>query len=133
MTAVIYHNPDCGTSRNVLAALQACGLKPIVIDYLNEGWTRPQLLGLFAAAGVTPRQALREARSPAAEMGLLEDGVSDEALIEAMTKYPVLVNRPFVCTAKGVRLCRPSEVILDLIDVPEGLVLNKEDGSPMIR
>ncbi len=133
MTAVIYHNPDCGTSRNVLAALQACGLQPVVIEYLKEGWTRPQLLGLFAAADITPRQALRETKSPAAEMGLLADGVSDEALLEAMTNHPVLVNRPFVCTPKGVRLCRPSEVVLDLIDVPEGVVLTKEDGSPMIR
>jgi len=133
MTVVIYHNPDCGTSRNVLAALQACGLNPIVIDYLAEGWTRAQLLGLFAAAGVTPRGALRESKSPAAELGLLEDGVSDETLLDAMTRHPVLVNRPFVCTPKGVRLCRPSEVILDLVDVPEGVVLTKEDGSPIRR
>ncbi|WP_443747301.1 arsenate reductase family protein [Asticcacaulis solisilvae] len=133
MTAVIYHNPDCGTSRNVLAALQACGLEPVVIDYLSEGWTRAQLLGLFAAADVTPRGALRETKSPAAELGLLENGVSDDALLEAMTRHPVLVNRPFVCTPKGVRLCRPSEVLLDLIDVPQGVVLAKEDGSPIIR
>lgn len=133
MTAVIYHNPDCGTSRNVLAALQACGIEPVVVDYLAEGWTRAQLLGLFAAANVTPRQALREIKSPAAELGLLQDGVSDETLLDAMTTHPVLVNRPFVCTAKGVRLCRPSDVVLDLIDVPEGVVLTKEDGSPMIR
>jgi len=133
MTAVIYHNPDCGTSRNVLAALKACGLAPIVVDYLTEGWTRAQLLGLFAAAGVTPRGALRETKSPAAELGLLEDGVSDDALLDAMTKHPVLVNRPFVCTPKGVRLCRPSEAVLDLIDVPHGVVLTKKDGSPMTR
>ena len=133
MTVVIYHNPDCGTSRNVLAALRACSTEPIVIDYLTEGWTRAQLLGLFAAADVTPRQALRETKSPAAELGLLEDGVSDDRLLEAMTQHPVLVNRPFVCTPKGVRLCRPSEVVLDLIDVPEDVVLQKEDGSPMIR
>lgn len=131
MTVVIYHNPDCGTSRNVLAALQACGLTPVTIDYLTEGWTRAQLLGLFAAAGVTPRGALRETKSPAAQLGLLEDGVSDDDVLDAMTKHPVLVNRPFVCTPKGVRLCRPSEVVLDLIDVPEGVVLTKEDGSPM--
>ncbi len=133
MTVAIYHNPDCGTSRNVLAALEACGLKPVVIDYLAEGWTRAHLLGLFAAASVTPRQALRETKSPAAELGLLEAGVSDDALLEAMTQHPILVNRPFVCTAKGVRLCRPSELILDLIDVPQGVVLTKEDGSPIMR
>jgi arsenate reductase len=133
MATVIYHNGQCGTSRNVLTALEACGLEPIVINYLSEGWTRAQLLGLFAAAGVTPRQALRETKSPAAELGLLDDGVSEDALLDAMTKHPILVNRPFVCTPKGVRLCRPSEVVLDLIDVPEGIVFTKEDGSPMTR
>ncbi len=133
MTAVIYHNPDCGTSRNVLAALEACGLKPIVVDYLAEGWTRAQLLDLFAAADVTPRGALRETKSPAAELGLLADGASDDALLDAMVKHPILVNRPFVCTPKGARLCRPSEVVLDLIDVPDGVILTKEDGSPILR
>ena len=133
MTAVIYHNPDCGTSRNVLAALEACGLEPVVIDYLSQGWTRAHLVGLFAAADVTPRQALRETKSPAADLGLLDEGVSDDTILDAMTKHAVLVNRPFVCTPKGVRLCRPSEIILDLIDVPEGIVLTKEDGTQMKR
>ncbi len=102
---VIHHNPDCGTSRNVLRVIEAAGYKPIVLDYLKEGWTRPQLLALFAAADLTPRAALRETKSPAAELGLLEPNVTDEALLAAMLKYPVLVNRPIVCTRKGVKLC----------------------------
>ncbi|MEN0044056.1 MAG: arsenate reductase (glutaredoxin) [Pseudomonadota bacterium] len=118
---VIHHNPDCGTSRNVLRIIRGAGIEPVVIEYLETGWTRPQLLGLFAAADVTPRQALREKRSPAEELGLLEDGVSDEALIDAMLEHPVLVNRPFVCTPKGVALCRPSDSVLELLDTwPEG-------------
>ncbi|MEM1439893.1 MAG: arsenate reductase (glutaredoxin) [Pseudomonadota bacterium] len=118
---VIHHNPDCGTSRNVLRIIRGAGIEPVVIEYLETGWTRPQLLGLFAAANVTPRQALREKRSPAEELGLLEDGVSDEALIDAMLEHPVLVNRPFVCTPKGVALCRPSDSVLELLDTwPEG-------------
>lgn len=118
---VVHHNPDCGTSRNVLRIIRGAGMEPVVIEYLETGWTRPQLLGLFAAADVTPRQALREKRSPAEELGLLDDGVSDEALIDAMLAHPVLVNRPFVCTPKGVALCRPSDSVLELLDTwPKG-------------
>jgi arsenate reductase len=116
MSIVIHHNPDCSTSRNVLAIIEAAGETPVVIDYLTTGWTRPQLLGLFAAAGLTPRQALRETRSPAAELGLLAPGVSDDTLLDAMVAHPILVNRPIVCTPKGVRLCRPSELVLDLLE-----------------
>jgi arsenate reductase len=129
---VIHHNPDCGTSRNVLAIIEAAGYAPVVIDYLHEGWTRPQLLALFAAAGLTARAALRETKSPAAELGLLDPGVSDDALIAAMIEHPILVNRPFVATPKGVKMCRPSELVLDLLDrLPPG-PFNKEDGSPLI-
>ncbi|MEM6810033.1 MAG: arsenate reductase (glutaredoxin) [Pseudomonadota bacterium] len=118
---VIHHNPDCGTSRNALRIIRGAGIEPVVIEYLEAGWTRPQLLGLFAAADVTPRQALREKRSPAEELGLLEDGSSDDAIIDAMLEHPVLVNRPFVCTSKGVALCRPSDTVLELLDTwPEG-------------
>ncbi|MGB5092266.1 MAG: arsenate reductase (glutaredoxin) [Parvibaculum sp.] len=132
MSIVIHHNPACGTSRNVLAIIEASGATPVVIEYLETGWTRPQLLGLFAAAGLTPRQALRETKSPAAELGLLEEGVSDETLLEAMVAHPVLVNRPIVCSPKGVRLCRPSELVLDLLDrLPPG-PLAKEDGALII-
>jgi arsenate reductase len=111
----VYHNPGCGTSRNVLALIEAAGCKPTVIEYLTTGWTRPQLLGLFAAAGLTPRAALREKNSPAEALGLLDPSVGDEAILAAMVEQPVLVNRPIVCTPKGVRLCRPSETVLELL------------------
>jgi arsenate reductase len=126
---VIHHNPDCGTSRNVLAFIRASGVEPVVVDYLETGWTRPQLLGLFAAAGLTPRSALRESKSPAAALGLLAPEVSDEEILEAMLVHPVLVNRPIVCTPRGTRLCRPSERVLDLLDPLPAAALVKEDGS----
>jgi arsenate reductase (glutaredoxin) len=129
---VIYHNPECGTSRNVLAIIEAAGYTPTVIEYLKTGWTKFQLLGLFAAAGLTPRAALRETKSPAEELGLLKDGVSSEVILDAMVKHPILVNRPIVCTVKGVRLCRPSETVLDLLDrFPSG-PFHKEDGKLLI-
>jgi arsenate reductase len=129
---VIHHNPDCGTSRNVLAIIEASGETPVIIDYIREGWTRPQLLALFAAAGLTPRAALRETKSPAKELGLLEAGVSDETILEAMLAHPVLVNRPIVASPKGLRLCRPSEAVLDLLDkFPPGPFC-KEDGEMII-
>ena len=129
---VIHHNPACGTSRNVLQIIESAGYKPIVIEYLKEGWSRAQLLGLFAAADLTPRTALRETKSPAKELGLLEESVSDEQIFAAMLAYPVLVNRPIVCTPKGVRLCRPSEIVLDLLDQwPPGPFV-KEDGELII-
>mgnify|MGYP003634093701 FL=1 len=103
-----------------------------MIDYLKTGWTRPQLLGLFAAAGLTPRTALRETKSPAAELGLLEPGVDDETILSAMLEAPVLVNRPIVCSPKGVRLCRPSEAVLDLLDTLPPGPLYKEDGELLI-
>ena len=132
MSVVVHHNPDCGTSRNVLAIVAASGATPVVIEYLRTGWTRPQLLGLFAAAGLTPRTALRTTKSPAEELGLLDPSVDDDALLDAMLAHPVLVNRPIVCSPKGVRLCRPSEAVLDLLDrLPPG-PMAKEDGTPLI-
>lgn len=129
---VIHHNPDCGTSRNVVALVEAAGYTPEVVLYLETGWTRPQLLGLFAAADLTPRDALRTTKSPAEDLGLLQPSVTDEALLEAMLEHPVLVNRPIVCAPKGVRLCRPSEMVLDLLDRwPEGPVY-KEDGQMIL-
>lgn len=128
---VIHHNPECGTSRNVLAIIRQAGYEPVVIEYLRDGWTRAQLLALFAAANLTPRQALRESKSPARELGLLDPSVSDDTLLAHMLEHPVLVNRPLVATPKGVRLCRPSEVVLELLDrMPSG-PLFKEDGSPI--
>lgn len=129
---VIHHNPACGTSRNVVAIVEAAGYSPVIIDYLKTGWTRPHLLALFAAAGLTARDALRTTKSPAAEMGLLAPDISEDHLIEAMLAEPVLVNRPIVCTPRGVRLCRPSETVLDLLDrLPPG-PLHKEDGALLI-
>ncbi|MGK0411373.1 MAG: arsenate reductase [Shewanella psychromarinicola] len=126
---VIYHNEACGTSRNVLSIIRDAGYEPIVIDYQKEGWTKPQLLGLFAAANLTPRKALRTSKSPAEALGLLSEHASDEALIDAMLEYPILVNRPIVCTAKGVKLCRPSEQVLDVLENwPQG-PYHKEDGQ----
>ena len=132
MDIVIHHNPDCGTSRNVLAIIEASGYTPTVIEYLKTGWTTPQLQALFAAADLTPRAALRTSKSPAAEMGLLDPDVSDEMLYEAMIAHPILVNRPIVCTPIGVRLCRPSETVLDLLDRWPSGPFYKEDGSLMI-
>ena len=132
MTIVIHHNTDCGTSRNVLDIIRKSGTEPVIIDYLTQGWTRPQLIGLFAAAGLTPREALRVSKSPAVELGLTDPSVGDEALLDAMIAHPILVNRPIVCSPKGVRLCRPSEAVLDLLDrMPPG-PLYKEDGEMIL-
>ena len=129
---VIHHNPDCGTSRNVLGIILAAGYAPVIIDYLKEGWTRPQLLALFAAANITPREALRISRTPAEELGLTAAGVTDDQLLAALVAHPILVNRPIVCTAKGVRLCRPSEMVLDLLERTPPGPLAKEDGQLII-
>jgi arsenate reductase len=132
MSIVIHHNPACGTSRNVLALIEAAGETPIVIDYLQTGWTRPQPLALFAAADLTPCSALRTTKSPAEELGLLDPDVPDEVLLDAMLAHPILVNRPIVCTRKGVRLCRPSEAVLDLLDTLPPGPFYKEDGQMII-
>ena len=129
MTTVIHHNPACGTSRNVLALIRASGTEPVVIEYLKTGWTRPQLQALFAAAGLTARDALRVAKSPAEELGLTDPAVGENALLDAMVAHPVLVNRPIVCTPKGVALCRPSEAVLPLLEFPLAAPFTKEDGG----
>lgn len=129
---VIHHNPDCGTSRNVVDFVRKAGYTPEIIEYLKTGWTRPQLLALFAAANLTPRDALRETKSPASKLGLLDPGVSNEDILDAMLVHPVLVNRPLVATPKGIRLCRPSEIVFDLLHrLPPG-PLEKEDGEIVI-
>ena len=129
MTIVIHHNPDCGTSRNTLEMIRASGEEPIIIEYLKEGWTRPQLLSLFAAADITPREALRVSKSPAEELGLTDPKVNDEVLLDAMVEHPVLVNRPIVATPKGVRLCRPSEKVLEILPNADFGEFVKEDGE----
>ncbi|MCW3848721.1 arsenate reductase (glutaredoxin) [Sphingomonas sp. LB-2] len=124
----IYHNPACGTSRNTLAMIEAAGYAPRVVDYLTAGWTRPLLEELLADMGAAPRDILREKGTPAAELGLLDPEAGDEAILEAMLKHPVLVNRPIVVTPKGTKLCRPSEAVLALLDrVPAEFT--KEDGE----
>lgn len=129
---VVHHNPACGTSRNVVAIATAAGYAPAIIPYLETGWTRAQLLALFAAAGVTPREALRAKEKLAVEHGLLGASVSDNAILDAMIAHPVLVERPFVATPKGVRLCRPAALVLDLLerDPPGPFTLG--DGSLLI-
>ena len=111
----IYHNPKCSTSRQVLEMIEAEGHKPTVIDYLKTGWTKLQLKALFAAAGVTPRQALRTKAPEAETLGLLDPKVSDAKLLDAMVAHPVLVERPFVAAPGGVRLCRPAERLQEIL------------------
>jgi arsenate reductase len=124
----IFHNPACGTSRNTVAMVQAAGYEPEVIEYLQAGWTKAQLKDLLAAMGARPRDILREKGTPAAELGLLDPGTTDGAILDAMVEHPILVNRPIVVTPKGVKLSRPSEVVLDLLErKPESFI--KEDGG----
>lgn len=129
MTIVIHHNPACGTSRNVLEIIRNFAGEPTVIEYLDTGWTKPQLQALFAIADITPREALRTSKSPAEELGLTDPAVTDEALLDAMIAQPVLVNRPIVCTPKGAALCRPSERVFELLDIAAGASFTKEDGE----
>lgn len=124
----IYHNPDCGTSRNVLAMIRAVGYEPTVIEYRKAGWTRELLGKLFAAAEMTPREAMREKGTPAQELGLLEPGRSDEDILAAMVEHPILVNRPIVATPLGTKLCRPSERVVSLLD-RRPASFTKEDGE----
>ncbi len=124
----VFHNPACGTSRNVVAMVEAAGYRPEVVEYLKAGWTVDQLGALFAEAGIAPREALRSKEAAAAERGLLEPGVSDATILAAMVEHPVLVNRPIVRTPKGAAMCRPSEKVFDLLERrPDRFV--KEDGE----
>lgn len=117
----IFHNPACGTSRNVVALAKAAGYEPQVVEYLKAGWTKDQLKQLATAAGVPLREFLRDRGTPAAELGLLEPTATDDAILEAMVAHPILVNRPIMVTPKGTALCRPSEKALDLLEnQPEG-------------
>lgn len=128
MTVTIYHNPDCGTSRNVLEIIWASGEAPNVVLYMEQGWTRDLLSGLLREMNLTPRDVLRISKSPAEELGLTDPAISDEALFEAMLQHPVLVNRPIVVTKKGTALCRPSEKVFALLDNPPAS-FTKEDGE----
>jgi arsenate reductase len=115
MAVTIFHNPNCGTSRNVLAALRDGGQKPEVVEYLKDGWTAPQLAELFDRMGVTPRQMLRRKERLAAELGLTDSSVADTAILKAMVAHPVLVERPIVITPKGVFLCRPAHRLAEAL------------------
>jgi arsenate reductase len=124
----IYHNPKCGTSRNALAMIEATGYQPTVVEYVKAGWTRPQLEALLAAMHAGPRYVMRTKGTPAEELGLTDPAASDEAILAAMLEHPILVNRPIVVTPLGTKLCRPSEVVLDLLEHrPESFT--KEDGE----
>jgi arsenate reductase len=116
MSVTIWHNPACGTSRNTLALIREAGQDPQVIDYVRTGWDRAELMALLAQAGLTPREALRERGTPAAELGLLEPGVSDDAILDAMLAHPILVQRPLVRTPRGAVLARPAEAVLPLLE-----------------
>jgi arsenate reductase len=112
---VIHHNPSCGTSRNTLELIRKSGHEPTVIEYLKTGWQRNELERLLGRMGLTPREVLRTRGTPAEELGLLEEGVSDDALLAAMEKHPILVERPIVETPKGARLCRPAEKVSEIL------------------
>jgi len=124
----IFHNPSCGTSRNALAMIRAGGYAPTVIEYLQTGWTRPQLDQLLTEMNARPRDILREKGSPADDLGLLDPEVGDEAILAAMVEHPLLVNRPIVQSPLGTALCRPSEAVLDLLSI-RPTSFTKEDGE----
>ena len=124
----IYHNPNCGTSRNALAIIRAAGYQPEVVEYLKAGWTVARLEALVQDMGLSPRDLLREKGTPAAELGLLAADVSPRAILEAMAEHPILVNRPIVVTPLGAKLCRPSEGVLGLL-ARKPSSFTKEDGE----
>lgn len=129
---IIYHNPDCGTSRNTLAMIRNAGIEPHVIEYLKTPPSRAMLEQLIDRAGLTPRALLREKGTPFAELGLGDESLSDSALIDAMMAHPILINRPLVVSPLGVRLCRPSEVVLDILPAPQQGAFAKEDGERVV-
>lgn len=133
MNITIYHNPDCGTSRNTLALIRNAGVEPEIIEYTNTPPTREVLQALIVKAGLTVREAIREKGTPYAELGLDNPALSDDALLDAMRAHPILINRPFVVTPEGVRLCRPSEMVLDILSLPQQGALMKEDGELVIN
>ena len=132
MSVTIYHNPACGTSRNTLAMIRQSGEEPEVIEYLKTPPDRAQLLELIRAMGISVRALLREKGTPYAELGLADPKWSDGELIDFMLAHPILINRPIVVTPKGTRLCRPSEMVLDLLDRPVTSFV-KEDGEHIAR
>lgn len=132
MTTTIYHNPDCGTSRNTLAMIRQSGVEPIVIEYLKTPPDRQTILRLVADAGLTLREAIRQKDTPYDALGLADPALTDDALLDAIAEHPILLNRPFVVTPLGTRLCRPSELVLDLLENPQIGPFTKEDGEVII-
>ena len=132
MYVTIYHNPDCGTSRNTLALIRNAGIEPAVVEYLNNPPDRATLVDLIGRAGLSVRGAVREKGTPYLELGLDNPATSDEQLIEAMLAHPILINRPFVVTSRGVRLCRPSELVLDILPAAQRAAFSKEDGEAVV-
>lgn len=129
---VIYHNPDCGTSRNTLAMIRNAGIEPHVVEYLKTPPSRSMLIELLERAHLTPRQLLREKGTPFAELGLDDEAISDSTLVDAMIEHPLLINRPLVVSPMGVRLCRPSEVVLDILPGRQLGAFAKEDGEVVV-
>ena len=129
---VIYHNPACGTSRNTLAMIRNAGIEPHVVEYLKTPPSRALLVELIDRAGITPRDLLREKGTPYAELDLGDASLSDDALLDAMIAHPVLINRPLVVSPLGVKLCRPSEAVLDLLPEPQRGAFAKEDGEQVV-
>jgi arsenate reductase len=129
---IIYHNPDCGTSRNTLAMIRNAGIEPHVIEYLKTPPSRAMLEQLIDRAELTPRALLREKGTPFAELGLGDESLPDAALIDAMMAHPILINRPLVVSPLGVRLCRPSQVVLDILPAPQQGAFAKEDGERVV-
>ena len=129
---VIYHNPECGTSRNTLAMIRNAGIEPHVVEYLKTPPARALLVELIDRAGMTPRELLREKGTPYAELGLGDTSLSDEALVDAMMAHPILINRPLVVSPLGVKLCRPSEAVLDLLPSDQLGAFAKEDGEQVV-
>lgn len=132
MHVTIYHNPSCGTSRNTLAMIRNAGIEPTVVEYLETPPSRAELKTMIADAGLTVREAIREKGTPYAELGLDDSTLSDEELLDAMVKEPILINRPFVITPFGIRLCRPSEVVLDILPDSHRGAFTKEDGEKVL-
>jgi len=129
---IIYHNPDCGTSRNALAMIRNAGIEPHVVEYLKAPPSRELLEQMIARAGITPRALLREKGTPFAELGLDDESLDGDALIDAMMLHPILINRPIVVSPLGVKLCRPSEEVLDLIPTRQRGGFAKEDGEQVV-
>jgi len=128
---VIYYNPECGMSRNTLALIRNAGVEPHVVEYLKTPPSRAMLAGLIARMGVSVREVIREKGTPYAELGLADPDLTDEQLVDAMLAHPVLINRPIVVSPEGVRLCRPSEAVLDLLP-PQRAEFVKEDGERVV-